>query len=248
MRPSAPQLGSIPKPPACLTQKPSKVTVPACDVVTERLALDSVTVDYSKNILSQDEIEYAGRFVFEIDRRRFIARRARLRELLSLRVGVSPSSIQFSNGKYGKPEIDRTNVPNVIRFNISHSDDVVAFAFSDDHEIGVDIEAIRDFPDMNDVAEHCFSPAEFATYRELNEGEAIDAFYACWTRKEAFIKAIGKGLSYSLDNFDVSLAPDDYAELLRVEEKTGSESGWQLESFDPLPGFAGAVVTKLNTN
>jgi 4'-phosphopantetheinyl transferase len=248
MRPSAPRLGSIPKPPPCLTQEPSTVTDPAFEVVTERLALDSGTVEYSKNILSHAEIEYAGRFAFEIDRRRFVTRRARLRELLAPRVGVSPSSIRFSNGRYGKPGIDRTSAPNVVKFNISCSDDVVAFAFSNDHAVGVDIEAIREFPDMDDVAEHCFSPLEIKTYRLLTEGKAINAFYACWTRKEAFVKAIGKGLSYPLDSFDVSLAPDDQAELLRVGEKTGSESGWQLETFDPFPGFAGAVVRELGTN
>jgi 4'-phosphopantetheinyl transferase len=145
-------------------------------------------------------------------------------------------------GERGKPALARGYAGSDLRFNVSHSDDVAVYAFSSGHEIGVDVEAVRAMPDGDDIAARFFSRCENETYLALNARDRPLGFFNCWTRKEAFIKALGDGLYHPLDSFDVSLAPGEPARIRRVESTSGDDCGWRMESFSPAPGFVGAVV------
>ena len=197
-----------------------------------------------RKLLSDTERRRADRFAFDRDRNRFIVARARLREMLATRLSVRPESVELTYGVHGKPALARRFADSDLRFNVSHSDDVAVYAFSFGREIGIDIEVVRPIPDADDIAARFFSRRESEAYRALDPGDKPQGFFCCWTRKEAFIKAIGDGLYHPLDSFDVSLAPGEPARILRVKDLPGSECGWNLNSFFPLPGLVAAVVTE----
>jgi 4'-phosphopantetheinyl transferase len=197
-----------------------------------------------RKLLSDTERRRADRFAFDRDRNRFIVARARLREMLATRLSVRPESVELTYGVHGKPALARRFADSDLRFNVSHSDDVAVYAFSIGREIGIDIEVVRPIPDADDIAARFFSRRENEAYFALDPGDKPQGFFCCWTRKEAFIKAIGDGLYHPLDSFDVSLAPGEPAKILRVKDLPGSECGWNLNSFFPLPGLVAAVVTE----
>jgi 4'-phosphopantetheinyl transferase len=197
-----------------------------------------------RKLLCDSERRRADRFVFDRDRNRFIVARARLREMLSTRLSVRPESVELTYGAHGKPALAHRFADSDLRFNVSHSGDVALYAFSFGREIGIDIEVVRPIPDADDIAARFFSRRENEAYRALDPSDKPLGFFYCWTRKEAFIKAIGDGLYHPLDSFDVSLAPGEPAEILRVKDAPGSECGWHLNSFSPLPGLIAAVVTE----
>jgi 4'-phosphopantetheinyl transferase len=128
-----------------------------------------------------------------------------------------------------------------LRFNLSHSDELAVYGFAAGRELGVDVEEVRGLQDATDVAARFFSRRENEAYLALEARDRPQGFFNCWTRKEAFIKALGDGLYHPLDRFDVSLAPGEPAKVLRVEDTPG-ECGWTLHSFSPRPGFIGAVA------
>lgn len=158
-----------------------------------------------RNRLSPDEWLRAARFRFERDRVRFIVARATTRELLGRYADVAPVDLRFGQGPYGKPDL-RSATGRRLRFNVSHTSDVMLVAVARDFEVGIDVEGID--PDLEHVtlARHCFAPKELERVIELRGGRRATMFSAIWTLKEAFIKAIGTGLSAKLDSFDVCTA------------------------------------------
>src|SRR6266550_603204 len=179
------------------------------DVVVTSLAAAPEAVRASAALLSDAERHRARRFAFDRDARRFIVARARLRELLAARLGVGAESIELEYGAHGKPALSRRFAGSALHFNLSHCDDVAAYAFAYGHAIGIDLEAVRVITDADDIAARYFSPRENTTYRTLNPRDRPLGFFNCWTRKEAFVKALGDGLSIPLDRFDVTLAPGE---------------------------------------
>jgi len=216
------------------------------EVVVTRLAAAPEAVRASAGLLSDAERHRARRFAFDRDASRFIVARARLRQLLAARLGVRAQAVEFEYGAYGKPVLSRRFADSDLHFNVSHCDDVAAYAFSGRHAIGIDVEAVREISDADNIAVRYFSRLENATYRSLKPCHRPLGFFNCWTRKEAFIKAQGDGFGYPLDGFDVSLAPGEAARLLRVGDESGELCGWRMMSFSPAPGFVGAVVTEDN--
>ena len=214
------------------------------DVVVTCLVVAPEAVRASAALLSDAERHRARRFAFDRDARRFIVGRARLRELLAARLGVGAASIELEYGAHGKPALSQRFADSDLHFNLSHCDDVAAYAFSRGHAIGIDLEAVRVISAADDIASHHFSPRENTTYRALNPPDRPLGFFNCWTRKEAFVKALGDGLSIPLDRFDVTLAPWEPAQLLRVENTPGGSSGWRLDSFCPAPGYVGAIASQ----
>ena len=212
------------------------------EVVSVGLVVETSAAGELAQCLSDDERLRARRFVFERDRIRFIVGRAHLRKFLALRLGVKPSEVEFAYGRHGKPALSRRFADSGLHFNVAHSEDVAVYAFSRKGNIGVDVEAVREMKDADEIAARYFSHTENDAYRALDPRQKALGFFQCWTRKEAFIKAIGDGLCYPLDCFDVSLAPGVPAMILRVEDTPGDDCGWSLESFCPVPGFTGAVV------
>ena len=127
---------------------------------------------------------------------------------------------------------------------MSHSEGLALYGFTRDHEIGVDIEHIYDIPEMEQIAEQFFSVRENAVFHGLPESKRKEAFFNCWTRKEAFIKAVGDGLSRSLDSFEVSLLPGKPAHLLCVGNDPLEASRWHLRELTPAHGYTGALVVE----
>jgi 4'-phosphopantetheinyl transferase len=177
--------------------------------------------------LCEAERQRAARFRFDRDRRRFIVARARLRALLGARLGVAPGSVELVYGKNGKPALAQRFAHTQWHFNLSHCDEVAVYALSRGREIGIDIEAIRAVGEADGIAARFFSRRENEAYLALAPRDKPLGFFKCWTRKEAFVKALGDGLSLSLDEVDVSTAP----------------TGWRLHSFSPLPGFIAALAS-----
>jgi 4'-phosphopantetheinyl transferase len=214
------------------------------DIVATRLDVEPEAVRAAAALLSASERQRASRCAFENDRRRFIVARATLRRLLASRLDVRPQDIEFAYGPHGKPALGPRFADSDLHFNVSHCDDLAVYAFAWRCEIGVDVEAVRWFPYADDVAAQFFSPGENEAYTALDSLSRPLGFFNCWTRKEAFIKALGDGLDYRLDSFDVSLAPNEPPKILRVENRVGEDCGWSVDSFFPAPGFVAAVVTE----
>lgn len=218
-------------------------TAGAIEVLAARLDALPDTVRALSAWLCDAEQRRADRFRFDRDRRRFIVARARLRQLLAARLGVRPVSVEFVYGRNGKPALAQRFADTGWRFNVSHCEEVAVFALSRARDIGIDVEAIRAVREADDIASRFFSRRENDAYRALAPQDKPLAFFSCWTRKEAFVKALGDGFSVLFDRFDVSLAPDEAAQILRVESPLGDARGWRLDSFSPLPGFIAAVAS-----
>ena len=201
--------------------------------------LDHLPEASLRGALSADERDRAGRFHFERDRRRFVVARGLLRLLLGRYLDVDPAALAFGYGPRGKPFLDGFEEP---RFNLSHSGGLALLAFASGRDVGVDIEQERPLPGSEDIALHYFSAWEAAELRRLRADEREAAFFRCWTRKEAFIKATGDGLSQPLDAFDVTLAPGEPARLLRVLGEHEAARRFWLEDLRPAPDFAGALA------
>src|SRR5947207_11404240 len=210
------------------------------DAVAAPLDAEPEAVRKALALLSPSERQRASRFFFERDRRRFIVARARLRQLLAVRLEIQPEEVELVYGSHGKPALTDSD----LHFNVSHCDDLAVYAFSWGHEIGVDVEAVRWFVDAGDIALRFFSRRENVAYAALDPLDKPLGFFNCWTRKEAFIKALGDGLNHPLDRFDVSLAPGEPARILRVGGTAGDHCGWTLHSLRPGPGLIAAIVVQ----
>jgi 4'-phosphopantetheinyl transferase len=206
-----------------------------------RIALDQPdeSLKRFRRTLEPDELNRAGRFHFEKHRRHFIVARGFLRSVVARYLETQPETLRFSYGAYGKPELTSEHV---LRFNLSHSHEVALLAVTLDAELGVDVEHIRADFASEDVARRFFSRAEVEVFNALPKEEQVAAFFRCWTRKEAYIKAIGKGLSQALDAFDVTLAPGMQAALLRAEEDDAER--WLMRDVDVGEGYAGALAVE----
>ena len=211
-----------------------------------RASLDSpgVSVPELSGVLAPDERDRAARFHFPRDRDRWIAGRGVLRFLLARYLGGRPERLGFAYGAQGKPALATTDAAAGLRFNVSHSAGVALYAVTRGRDVGVDVEALRADFATDEIAERFFSPAERQALRGLPPERRCEAFFACWTRKEAYIKARGQGLSLALDAFDVSLTPGEPAALLATRDDAAQAERWSLHALDPGPGFAGAVAVE----
>lgn len=193
--------------------------------------------------LSRDEIMRADRFHFKRDRRRFTVGRGILRAILGLYTETDPAKLLFRYGSYGKPYLGDRFCEDNIQFSLSHSDELALYAFALDSEVGIDLEHIRDMVDFEQIAAAFFSSRESYMLNALPENQRKEAFFNCWTRKEAFIKAIGNGLAYALDKFVVSVNPEEPARLLSIEGDEKADS-WSLTTLTPEPGYAASLAVK----
>ena len=195
-------------------------------------------------MLSADERNRADRFYFPRDQRRYTVGRAALRLQLGAQLGVAPEAVQFAYGQYGKPALAESFLASDLRFNVSHSGELALIGLLRGAELGVDLESFRPLSDRDALVRRYFSEAEIHDYFSLPEVDRQLGFYNCWTRKEAVVKALGQGLSYSLRAFDVTLAPQDPACLLRLQQSPGRQSGWCLDAFVPGRDYVAAVAVQ----
>lgn len=193
--------------------------------------------------LSPDERERAARFHFERDRRRWMAARGAVRAVLAGYVGVPAASLTFRVGPHGKPALDGAAARAGLDFNVSHSGDLALCAVTRARAVGVDVEAVRPEFATDEVARRFFAPGEVAALEALPPDERVEAFFACWTRKEAYIKARGSGIALGLDRFEVALAPGRPAVLLATRDEPAAAARWQLFALAPGEGYAGALAT-----
>lgn len=221
---------------------PSRLADGEVHVWKVTLARDSHSVAWLSSLLDDEELARARRFRFERDRDHFITARALLRRCLGRYLDLAPGAVRFVYGLHGKPAL--VDAGAAVTFNVSHSHGVALFAFSTGRQLGVDVEQICEDRAGPQIAERFFSLREAATLRSLPAECRTAAFFRCWTRKEAFIKAIGEGLSHPLDRFDVSLAPDEPAALLRVEGDETAPKTWAMYDLPPIPGFASALAVE----
>jgi 4'-phosphopantetheinyl transferase len=193
--------------------------------------------------LAPDEIERAGRFRFERDRRRFIVGRGVLRAILGRYLAVEPRLISFLYGKRGKPRLaDEFDIP-ALQFNLAHSGELALYAFGLGRRIGIDVEYVRPLSDAEEISARFFSSRENDALRALPQDQRLAAFYRCWTRKEAYLKAIGDGLARPLDQFTVSLSPGETAKLFEISDPNES-ARWSFRALVPKAGYMAAVVTE----
>jgi 4'-phosphopantetheinyl transferase len=194
----------------------------------------------ARAMLSDDELARASSFVSDVHRNRYLAGRLALRELLGRYLNRSPSDLRFAYSYYGKPELPG----ETLRFNVAHSDDVAIIGLTEQDRVGVDVERVRDLHDLDVVADAVFSERELAVFHALPDSSKTRAFFNCWTRKEAFVKAVGDGLSHRLDAFEVTLRPGEEARLLEVEGSTDAAATWSLFDLSPMDGWVGAVAVE----
>lgn len=217
------------------------------DVYVWQIALNQSNDPGNSNLiatLSSDEQLRAGRFLRPIDRDNFIHTRGMLRTILAQYLSITAAKINFVYSAYGKPALVKKQNHRRLRFNLSHSHEIALLAVTRECEIGIDIEFIRkDFATL-EIAEDYFSESELAMLRSLPERLRTRAFFNCWTRKEAYIKAIGEGLSYPLNKFAVSLIPGKLPELLHVDNNPQEIMRWQFYDPDTPPGYAAALVVE----
>jgi 4'-phosphopantetheinyl transferase len=195
--------------------------------------------------LTDDEQARAKRFHFLKDQNHYLAGRGMLRAILSRYLDLPPNQLRFSYSQYGKPTLTEVAGGDALRFNVSHSHGLALYAVTRNREVGVDLELMRADFAGEEIAERFFSRPEFEKLRALPADAKCAAFFNCWTRKEAYIKARGEGLSLPLDQFDVSLSPDEPAQLLNVRGADPDEAlGWRMEALDVDPTYAAAVVVR----
>ena len=233
------QVSSEPWP---MAARPSDLPDDELHVWSASLAIDSGLEHRLERWLSADEQARADRFHFPRDRARFIACRGRLREMLSAYAGVPPEEIAFHYGSHGKPFLAAPAGQAPIYFNVSHAGDLAVLAFRRRGEVGVDVERLRTVHEAESIARRYFTDRESATLQELSADQRMEAFFRAWTRKEALLKAIGVGLSFSLNEVEVTLRPDEPAALLHLPP-TGADPGpWGIVHLSPAPGFIGALA------
>lgn len=223
---------------------PNSLTLQSGEVHVWRIMLDQPAGREKRllNTLQPDERTRANRFHFEKDRRHFAVAHGFLRILLGRYLDTDPVQLRFCLGTYGKPALDGEHRQNRLRFNISHSHGVALYAITNDRDIGVDVEYMRADFTNEEIARRFFSSAEVKAFCALPPDEKVTAFFRCWTRKEAYIKATGRGLSQPLDGFDVTLAPGERAELLRADDASQPAARWSLCDLQVGPDYAAALA------
>jgi 4'-phosphopantetheinyl transferase len=201
-------------------------------------------IDKLSCTLSIEERTRAGRFYFEKDRKRFAVRHGILRMILGYYLRVAPSKLLFYYGWNGKPRLTDTFSDGAILFSMSSSEGLALYGFTRNSKIGVDVECVRDIPEMDQIGERIFCTRETQVYRALPEHLKRGAFFACWTRKEALVKASGDGLSRSLDKVELTMDPGEPVRLLPIDGDSRSPCRWSIRDVKPASGFAAAIAAE----
>jgi 4'-phosphopantetheinyl transferase len=202
-------------------------------------APESVSRAY-RGFLSPEQIAHADKFAFKNLSRSYELSQGALRVLLSRYVGCHPRDLEFSFGPRGKPGL---RGDSRVRFNMSHSGGLALFALTANCEIGVDVEEVRSISDIERIACHFFCQAEALELMSIPSAKIREeAFFRCWTRKEAYIKAVGDGLYAPLNKFQVTLLCDDPARFVHIDNDPQAAAGWTLQHLNPAPTYIGALA------
>jgi 4'-phosphopantetheinyl transferase len=224
-------------------QTPSPPTFPKGHVDVWRVRLDEpASAGSDPSVLSADEIARASRFHFDKDRIHFTRCRSALRCLLADYLAIPATEIRFEYLTSGKPQLKGDQNPRALQFNVSHSANMALIAVGSEQRLGVDIEKIRDDVDTAALAERFFSLRERAGLQALPDHLRVQGFFACWTRKEAFLKATGDGLSFPLADFSVTSHPDLDPSLEEIRGNTEARKQWFLTDLSAIDGYRATVA------
>jgi 4'-phosphopantetheinyl transferase len=201
-------------------------------------------VEILKHTLSAEELRRAGRYRFKKDREHFIVARGLLRTILGRYLEMDPRQVRFCYGAHGKPALEVERGEDTLSFNLSHSNGLALFAVSRGRELGIDLEYVQAHLADDQITERFFSPREVALLRGLPKDVQREAFFIFWTRKEAFIKATGKGLSLPLNQFEVSLVPGKPIVLLSAYDDRQETFRWSLQALAAGSGYAAALCVE----
>jgi len=214
------------------------------DVWRASLELSTDSVKFLESSLSADESQRAARFHFDADRNRFIAAHGCLRDILARYLHCEPGQLSFSAGTHGKPFVTSASSDRGIEFNLSHSGGVGLVAVASEQKVGVDVERIRQGISAPVIARRYFSKSEVAELLALPSEHREVGFFNCWTRKEAYIKAQGLGLTLPLESFDVSLSPNEPAILRATRPEPEEAARWTLQHLNVDLGYAAALASE----
>jgi 4'-phosphopantetheinyl transferase len=192
-------------------------------------------------VLSAEEHARAGKFHFEADRKRHVIGRGMARLLLGHCLGAAAGHLRFEQNEFGKPFLSEDMAP---RFNISHSGELILVALARRRAIGVDVERMRKDMAQAEIAKRFFSPRECVALASLAPERQCDAFFACWTRKEAYLKARGDGLSLPLDAFDVAFMPGEVPRLIETRHDRAEAHRWMFRAIDAGYGCKAALAAE----
>jgi 4'-phosphopantetheinyl transferase len=192
--------------------------------------------------LTPPEQERADRFLFDRHRHRFVVGRARLRQLLGLYLGKAPLDIDFQYDGLGKPSFRGSAPGNGLCFNFSNSDQAALLAVADDVELGVDIERLRPLTNLEGLAKRFFTATETEQILATQGAAQQATFFRCWTRKEAYLKAVGKGLTYPLNKVLVTVGEEEPARIVSIDGNEAAADPWRIEHLQPAAGYFGAVA------
>jgi 4'-phosphopantetheinyl transferase len=206
------------------------------------LNLPAAALAQAASLLTPHEAERAARFRFAGGRHRAIAGRGQLRAVLGHCLGADPAGLEFSYGPQGKPALAGVWSRSGWHFNLAHSADLALLAVTRAGPVGVDVERLRPLTYAGQVVSRFFSPREDAAFRVLPEDQKPDAFLRLWTRKEAWLKATGEGITQSLGRVEVSFLPGEPARLLSLPEGPAALCRWRLHELDCAPGFIAALA------
>jgi len=226
---------------------PDRPARPEGEVHVWRTTLDwsASSITGLEQSLSADEEQRMRRFRFDDDRRRYLIGRGLLRRLLGRYLELAPHQLRFDYTPFGKPHLASGLVQRPLQFNVSHSGELLLIAIAAaGRTVGVDVEQIRPDVEVGAIAAHFFSPNEQSALGKLAGGPQVDAFFTCWTRKEAYIKAKGEGLSLPLDQFDVSLMPGEEARLIETRPDPAEAFRWCLANLDVANGYKAALAVE----
>ena len=198
-------------------------------------------VERLARVLSEDERRRAERFRFDVHRHRFIVGRAAMHELLGSYLDRPPESLHFHYGHRGKPDLPAAPW---LHFNLSNSADLALLGVTRVAPLGVDVEQLRPMSDLLEIARRFFARPEVDRLLGLPPERHVDGFFRCWTRKEAYLKAVGEGLAIPLDRFEVTLEPEAPARFLAFDDPAETVEAWSLHHLEPAPGFFGAVALR----
>jgi len=201
-------------------------------------------MDQLAKVLSHDERERVGRFVFERHRLRFTVGRACLRILLGDYLKQAPRGLEFVYGSHGKPALRSSQTTRNIRFNLAHSHGIVLYAFALNREVGIEVEHWHTMEDGPGIARRFFAPEEIRELDTIPPDRWQEGFFRCWTRKEAYIKARGEGLTIPLSAFSMTVQPGDRLALRRSAEHPEDISRWSVEELQPAELSSGAIVAE----
>jgi 4'-phosphopantetheinyl transferase len=211
----------------------------AIDLWPIRISSAEAEVASWQTLLSREEQHRVAGLRFDHLKRSFIVSHGLLRGLLGLYLNIEPAKVQIRYSANGKPYIAKSKW---LKFNVSHSNGIVLFAVTRDCEIGVDLEQTRGIPEMLEIAQQFFCPGETSKLRSLPVHQRERAFYQCWTRKEAYIKATGEGLSIPLNSFQVTLGPDDPARFVHIGQDRELARSWTLADVELVGSYTGALA------